>query len=277
MSGGLEPGLEAERAAGQTEERLPPPVSISLDEPVGKYWLDRVRQVMFDSYMGVPIGKFPEDLRVYEHLLWASRANVVVEIGAQFGGSALWFRDRLTTMARYGRIAAGRVFSIDVNTQAARDRIDAADPADITLIEGDVLDPGLARRVTGLIPPGSRCFVIEDSAHTFETTTAALRGFAPLVPLGGYFVVEDGCVDIEELRLMEAWPRGVLPAIRDWLSSTQGSEFTERRDLERYGMSCHPHGFLQRVRERGDASAPKKSSWHSRLTRTAGRTSPDRI
>jgi len=270
MGDGSHTGIEAVAATEQTEASLPPPVSIALDERLRDYWFDRVRQSMFDSYAGVPIGKFPEDLRVYEHLLWASRANVVVEIGAQFGGSALWFRDRLATMARYGRITAGKVFSIDLNIEQARDRVVAADPADITLIEGDVLDPGLAVRVMELIPPGSRCFVIEDSAHTFETTTAALRAFASLVPLRGYFVVEDGCVDIEEMRLTEAWPRGVLPAIRNWLSTTEGSEFTERRDLERYGVSCHPHGFLQRVRPRGDASATKRSNWRARLNRLRG-------
>src|SRR5438874_9874994 len=86
------------------EEGLPPPISVSLNESCGQYWLDRLRQVMFDSYAGIPIGKFPEALRVYEHLLWSSRADVVVEIGTQHGGSALWFRDRLATMRGYGRI-----------------------------------------------------------------------------------------------------------------------------------------------------------------------------
>jgi cephalosporin hydroxylase len=222
---------------------------MSLDQTCGSYLADRIRQVMFESYAGVPIGKFPEDLRMYEHLLWASRADVVVEIGTHQGGSALWFRDRLATMARYGRIAAGQVISIDLDIEPARQRLRSVRDSDITLIAGDVLDPELSDRVRGLIPPGSRCFVVEDSAHTYETTWAALQGFASLVPLGGYVVVEDGCVDIEELRLVESWPRGVLPALRRWLASSAGSAFAQRRDLERYGVTCHPQGFLQRIRE----------------------------
>jgi cephalosporin hydroxylase len=93
--------------------------------------------------------------------------------------------------------------------------------------------------------------VVDDSAHTSETTRAVLEGFSGFVPLGGYLIVEDGVVDIEELRLVEGWPRGVLPALRDWLDTPQGSCFTQRRDLERYGVTCHPQGFLQRVREAG--------------------------
>lgn len=234
-------------ATRPAEESLPPAVSIALDETLRTYWDARVRQSNFDSYAGVPIGKFPEDLRVYEHLLWASRASTVVEIGSDFGGSALWFRDRLATMARYGRIDRGHVITIDIDIEKARERIDATDPSGITLVDGDILDPELPNHVARLISAGSRCFVVEDSAHTYDTTLAALTGFAGFVPLGGYFVVEDGCVDVEEMRIHDDWPRGVLPALREWLASASGSDFTERRDLERYGVSCHPHGFLERL------------------------------
>ena len=75
---------------------------------------------------------------------------------------------------------------------------------------------------------------------------AALRGFSGFVPVGGFMVIEDGCVDVEELRVDDAWPRGVLPAVTEWLE-TEGSAFRVRRDLELYGVTCHPGGFLQRT------------------------------
>jgi cephalosporin hydroxylase len=234
-----------------TEGQLPVGVPIAFDQPaILSYWLDRARQHTTDSYVGIPLSKFPEDLRVYEHLMWLSRTNVVIEIGAQYGGSALWFRDRLETMARYGRISGGRVVSVELDVRQAEKHLAAADPRyaeTISLIAGDVRDPDLPPRVRALIPDGARCMVVEDSAHMYDTTLAALNGFAGFVPTGGYFVVEDGCVDIDERRLSEDWPRGVLPALRDWLTTTAGARFMVRRDLERYGLSCHPHGFLQRV------------------------------
>jgi cephalosporin hydroxylase len=196
------------------------------------------------------MSKFPEDLRTYEHLLWISRANVVVEIGVQFGGSTLWLRDRLQAMVRYGRISDPRVFGLDIDVTAARDAIASADhnaETAITLVSGDVRDPAVAKHVSSLVPAGARCFVIEDSAHTYDTTFASLNGFAHLVPLGGFFVVEDGCVDVEEMRVSDDWPRGVLPALDDWLRTDIGMRFTVRRDLERYGLSCHPRGYLQRI------------------------------
>jgi len=244
------PGGELPRGAEASKELLPPTVRVDLEESMRTYWLARARQHTEDWYAGVRIAKFPEDLRVYEHLLWQSRANAVIELGASFGGSALWFRDRLRTFAAYGRVSWPRVISIDLDIESARAAIGAADPdfeQTISLIGGDVLDPSLPALVTEQLPADARCFVVEDSAHTYETTAAALNGFARFTPLGGYFVVEDGCVDVDEMRVSPDWPRGVLPALHDWLATPAGSEFVVRRDLELYGISSHPEGYLQRV------------------------------
>jgi len=228
---------------------LPSAVEAPLSGTLLDYWRHRLRQHLHDTYAGVSLMKFPEDLRTYEHLLWASRASVVIEIGTLKGGSALWFRDRLRAMASYGRVSSYHVISIDRELDDARAGLERTDPSwreTITLIEADVCDPSLPERVEGLVPPDTDCMVVEDSAHVYETTTAALEGFARFVRAGGFFVVEDGCVDIDELRLRDSWPRGVQPAVRDWLGGEVGREFTLRRDLELYGVSCHPCGFLQR-------------------------------
>jgi cephalosporin hydroxylase len=230
-------------------ERLPPPVHADLTDTVKDYWFARVAQHEFDWYAGVRLLKFPEDLRVYEHLLWLSRASVVIEIGARFGGSALWFRDRLRTLQSYGLIERPLVVSIDIDPELAQKGVLSADPSSdgIQVIGGDVTDPELPDRVATLVPDGASCLVIEDSAHVYDTTRAALEGFTRFVQPGGFFVVEDGCVDVDELRLKPEWPRGVLPALHDWLATEQGAAFTVREDLELYGMSCHPSGFLQRT------------------------------
>jgi cephalosporin hydroxylase len=229
---------------------LPEPVTADLNESLQDYWLKRVAQHTGDSYAGVGMSKFPEDLRVYEHLLWMSGATAVIEIGAYLGGSALWFRDRLAAYARYRPGPPVRVVSIDIDVAAARQNLAAVDPdfgQSIALVEAGVGEPSLADRVSDLLPPASRCLVVEDSAHVYETTFSSLTTFARFVPPGGYFVVEDGCVDVEEMRLAPDWPRGVLPALRDWLKTPEGRGFDVCRELELYGISCHPEGFLQRL------------------------------
>jgi cephalosporin hydroxylase len=261
---------------GPLKGRLPPTIKLAPGETVTEYTRDRLRQHTYDSYVGVPLSKLPEDLRVYEHLLWFSEATVVIELGVQFGSSALWFRDRLRTFAYYRREPPPRprpaglrerlrhglarrpaaparaqvlVIGIDIDISQARGNLEQADPAyddDIRLIEASVTDPALPDQVAKLIPPEARCLVVEDSAHSYETTMASLRGFSRFVPVNGFFVVEDGAVDIEELRIDPRIPRGVLPAITDWLEH-EGTGFTVRADMELYGVTSNPGGFLERT------------------------------
>jgi cephalosporin hydroxylase len=240
-----DPRSELERMAcltGSSIERR-------LGEPLRDHWLARAALHAHDSYAGIPLVKFPEDLRVYEHILWADRPSVVIEIGTHRGGSALWFRDRLRALLAYGLISDCLVITVDIEADRARPYLDSADRCweeSITLVTGDVCDEALASEIRALLPASARCLVVEDSAHTYTTTMAALTGFSQFVPPGGFFIVEDSCVDIEAMRLQENWPRGVLAAVADWLDGAGGSDFTARRDLELYGMTCHPGGFLQR-------------------------------
>jgi cephalosporin hydroxylase len=223
-------------------------LTVDLQQSVEEYWRDRIERHLCDEYLGIPLLKFPEDLRVYEQLLWETRTNVVVELGSHLGGSALWFRDRLRTFQRYDRIREPMVISIDVETARACESAATVDSSleSITFLEHDVLDPKLYERVRQVVPEDAMCLVVEDTAHTYETTRAALESLAPLVRPGGLFVVEDGCVDVEQLRVDRAWPRGVLAAIHDFLESAVGANFSMRKDLERYGITCHVNGYLER-------------------------------
>jgi cephalosporin hydroxylase len=233
--------------------KIPAPQFPLIDEAgpdanLRDYWLARVRQHTDDIYAGVPISKFPEDLRVYEHLLWESGADVVLELGCQSGGSSMWFRDRLETFSRYRAThVSPLVIAVDIDVSIARGNFAAPDRGrGITLIEGDVRDPSLVDQVSAAIPDDARVMVVEDSAHEFDTTLAALTNYSRFVTPGGFFVVEDGCVDIDWMRALDTWPRGVLSALREWLASPLSAGFTVHRELEIYGVTCHPGGFLRR-------------------------------
>ncbi|MGH2863948.1 MAG: CmcI family methyltransferase [Solirubrobacteraceae bacterium] len=224
------------------------PIEDRLKGQLRKYWFERHHQHSNDSYAGLLLRKFPEDLRIYEHLLWEDRPTVVIEIGTLRGASALWFRDRLRTLVAYGLIQDFRVITIDLEAELARPHLDRADPSweeSISLVSADICDESLPARIAEDVAPGARCLVIEDSAHVYDTTFAALKGFSRFVHPGGYLIVEDGYVDVESMRV-KGHPRGVLPAVSDWLASPAGMDFSMRRDLELYGVTCFPKGVLQR-------------------------------
>ena len=248
------PSSSAPRAA--VDPALPDAVRVAGDEPVEAYWRRRLAQHTGDWYAGLRLQKLPEDLRVYEHLLWASAPDAVVELGSHRGGSTLWFRDRLAALDRYRPAARPRrVVAVSEDTGPAREGVSLRDPdwsGSISFVEGDVLDPDLPARVAAALPPGASCLVVEDTAHRYDTTLAALTGFSPLVAPSGFFVVEDGVVDVPALAPAGSGDGGVLRAVADWLTSPAGTGFEQRRDLELYGLTSSPQGWLQR---RGSGTA----------------------
>lgn len=220
-------------------------------ESLGRLWRWRVEFHGQDTYAGVRMSKFPEDLRVYERILWERAPRVVVEIGIQFGGSTLWLRDRLFDFQRYRTGPAPLVIAVDVDLAAARECFDDLPPeavAGIELLEGDIRDEAVIGQVCQMVPAGAEVLVIEDAQHEADTTLAALNGLAPLVRAGGYYMVEDTCVDIEDLRVYDSWPRGAGLALAEWLTTDPlGRRFQRRPDLQPYGLTCHPGGLIQRL------------------------------
>ena len=247
MSGAV---VLADPDVATVENSLPPAIRVGRWTPIRRYWRKRARQHTRDRYLGIKMSKFPEDLRVYEHLLWVARPDTIIELGAQSGGSTLWLRDRLRTLASYRALPAPpRVIAVDMELSVARRNVSARDASwaeTIAFVEGDVCDPALREAVGRHVRRDAVCMVIEDSAHTEATTRSALELYSDLVRPGGFFVVEDGCVDVRWMRIQRNWPSGVLPALHAWLATDQGRPFRVRRDLEVYGVSCHPSGFLQR-------------------------------
>ena len=171
-----------------TVEDLMAPLSAGEDHRLAAHWRSRIEQHHRDVYAGVPMSKFPEDLRTYELILWESNAQIVIEVGVAHGGSTLWLRDRLFDFQRYRCGPAPVVLGLDVNLAAARSSFAGLPPeatAGIELLEGDVKDDAVVSAIREKVPRDAQVLVIEDAAHDAETTLAALRGLAPLIPEGG--------------------------------------------------------------------------------------------
>lgn len=185
-----------------------------------------------ETYRGRPLVKFPEDLRLYQKVIEAAHPEVIVEIGSYKGGSALWFADQLRALC-----GGGRVISVDINP------VEPVDDPDVSFGCGDATDPAMVERVRDLVG-GASCMVVEDSAHTYDVTTAVLGAYAPMVTPGQWLVVEDGICDDESLRL-DWMPRGVSPALNEFVATDLGRSF-KRHWLGEYILTCHPGGWLQR-------------------------------
>jgi cephalosporin hydroxylase len=134
-------------------------------------------------YRGVAFLKNPFDLMLYMELIHRLSPGTIIEIGTYLGGSALWYADQMAAHQ-----LTPNVVSVDFEPH-----VNFTDPR-ITFLTGNVLDLGAtltAERLAGLARPW---LVVEDSAHTEETCTAALVFFDAHLQSGDYIVIEDGVV-----------------------------------------------------------------------------------
>src|SRR6266508_4044411 len=109
--------------------------------------------------------KVAEDLARYEHIIAATRPEVIVECGTWMGGSARWF---LT------QPGVAEVVTVDVSLDGLRL------PEPIRPVVGDSADPSVAARVRALVN-GRRCMVSLDSDHCAAHVAREIELYGPLV------------------------------------------------------------------------------------------------
>ncbi|TFH66388.1 MAG: hypothetical protein E4G90_03855 [Gemmatimonadales bacterium] len=212
---------------------IPPNIAVDLNESVRDFWKRRLEVHTHDTYRGLVLAKMPEDLRTYQHIIEESKPEVVLELGSFAGGSALWFADQL--QALLGRKTMPLVVSVDISAVSFRDDR-------VVFINGDVKNHSTQMLVEPYLR-GRRVMISEDSQHTYESTIAALNGFARFVSPGCWFVVEDGIVDSVELRLPR-YRGGIDKAIVEFLAADGGRRF-ERFGVAPYGITTCINGWLK--------------------------------
>jgi cephalosporin hydroxylase len=216
-------------------------------------WHTQLIQHHQELYRGIGMAKFPQDLWTYEKLLNAVNPEVIIEIGVNEGGFTHWLHDRLlTAYSSDNQKQLRTVIGLDIDIEKAKRNLfpllsNPLDGVEIILIQCNLLDPASlakAKDEIALLVASRSLFMIEDSGHSYETTQASLNAFSDFSRPGEWFVVEDTCVDIEELREGNYWPRGALVATNDFLNDR--SDFERTNFNHTYGITCHPYGFLRK-------------------------------
>jgi cephalosporin hydroxylase len=206
----------------------------ALDQPLREILpLMQQRMLHRSTYFGVPAVKNPNDFWVYQEILHAQRPDFIVEIGNYYGGSTLALAHLCDLLGH------GRVIGLDIS-HAHLPAVVRAHPR-ITLLEGDAC--ALFNQVRQMIAPAENVLVIEDSSHTYENTLNVLRTYHPLIPRGGYFIIEDG---ICHHGLDEGPKPGPYEAIDTFIAETPS--FVIDREQEDFLITWNPKGFLKRIR-----------------------------
>jgi cephalosporin hydroxylase len=190
------------------------------------------------TYRGVPALKCPFDYVLYQMIFMSLKPDLVIEIGTYKGGAALYYGDLLEIIGK------GEVHTIDVESncpEAVRQH-----PRIKMFSGGWEAYPIENAKAYGTV------LVIEDSAHTYENTLAAMNKFSSVVTPGSYLIVEDGIVDCLVALgryKQEDFNGGPTRAIKEFLQSNSDRYRIDRSLCDFFGTNAtwNPNGYLRRI------------------------------
>ena len=144
------------------------------------------------TWLGHPIWQNPLDAWGVQEAIVADGVDLVVECGTNRGGSALYMASIFDLL--------GRGQSITVEVEAAYE----PHPSESRVPDWFVDRPCNRDKGRGRVAEldVQQVMLLLDSDHTGPHVFRELHAVADLVRVGGYLLVQDGCVD--ELRVMRA-------------------------------------------------------------------------
>jgi cephalosporin hydroxylase len=168
-------------------------------------------------------------------LIWELKPDLIIEIGTNKGGSALYLADLLSLAGK------GEIHTIDIEKDQASE-LTRSHPRIKLFTDGyQGYDLGLAKGYETIL-------VIEDGSHYYKDTIAAMEKFAPVVTPGSYLIVEDGIIN--ELGMKKHFEGGPLRAVDEFLPSHP--EFSiDRKWCDLFGTNAtfNVSGFLKKNHE----------------------------
>lgn len=198
------------------------------DEAKRKEMSNLLKSPVFrNKFLGISTLQNPTDAWILMEIFWDVKPDLIVEAGTFHGGSAVLWAIILEHIN-----PEAQVITIDVEDnreQGAKDLPIARER--VTFLLGSSTAPEVVAEVHRRAK-GKRVMVLLDSLHSKEHVAAELAAYSPLVPVGGYIVVQDTPLDS-------------LAAIDEFLEANEN--FVADRRRERYPDTNSVRGYLRRV------------------------------
>lgn len=185
------------------------------------------------TYREIKAQRSPFDYVIYQMIISEVQPDLIIEIGTNFGGGALYMADLLNNLGN------GMVHSVDITNNCSdivknHPRIklfhDGYDNYDLNLIKEEY-----------------KVLIIEDASHTYEDSINALNKFYSYVSVNSYFIVEDGIVD--KLGASKKFNGGPCKAIREFMTNNN-DYIIDRKWCDFFGKNAtnNVNGYLKKIK-----------------------------
>ena len=188
------------------------------------------------TWLGHRVNRFPTDLQTYQELVSRLRPGVVILAGDDdgLGGRAVFFASIFDGLGHGKVIAVGR-------SKAA----DRPEHPRVTHLEGQPEHEDVADQVTAHADGQGDAMVFLALGHN-QRVGEAFDRYSPLVPVGGYVVVENTIVNGRPVAA--GFGAGPLEGVYQLLGTHR--DFIIDPTLERYTVTFNRNGYLKRLEPR---------------------------
>ncbi|MBU0941596.1 MAG: hypothetical protein KKD36_09215 [Bacteroidetes bacterium] len=184
------------------------------------------------TYKGIKAIRCPFDYVIYQMIINEVKPDLVIEIGTNIGGGALYIADLLDSNGK------GVLHTIDI--------VDMIDPKVKEHNRIKFFTKGWEDYDLTLTKGFERILIIEDASHSYKDSIGILNKFHEVVSVDSYFIIEDGIIN--ELGLEKEYDGGPLKALREFLPNHP--EFTvDRKWCDMFGKNAtfNVNGYLKKM------------------------------
>ena len=203
------------------------------------FYAKKAQTWLANHWLGIQTSQNPNDVWITQEIIVEQKPDIFIETGTKNGGSAL-----IWAMIMREVNPDSRVITIDIVDKTAKARELPLFKERIDFLLGSSTDPKIVEDVK-LRAAGKRVIVLLDSDHSKKHVLAEMRAYAPMVPVGGYMIVQDGILSGHPVK--DEMTGGPWEAIEEFLASNDKFRIDSRR--ERLMFTYCPRGYLKRIGE----------------------------
>lgn len=206
--------------------------------------VDNKYSYQFD-WLGVPIIQMPEDLIIFQEIVYKTQPDLIIETGVARGGSIIFW----ASIQKLCGIT-GKVLGVDIDIrQHARSAINDSNFKDeIDLIEGSSIEGKVVDQVKKIVSQHKRIMVVLDSNHTHEHVLSELEIYSKFVSKDCFLLVLDTVIDDLKVDSTRPWGPGSSPksAVKEFMLKTSEDFINEQSYENRALLSVAPYGYWRK-------------------------------
>ena len=203
--------------------------------------VDNKYSYQFD-WLGVPIIQMPEDLIIFQEIVYKTQPDLIIETGVARGGSIIFW----ASIQKLCGIT-GKVLGVDIDIREhARNAINNSDFKDeIYLIEGSSVEGRVVNQVKNYVSQHKKIMVVLDSNHTHKHVLSELEIYSKFVTKDCFLLVLDTVIDHLNLDPERPWGPGSSPksAVKEFMLKNPEQFANEQSYENRALLSVAPYGY----------------------------------